>query len=294
MRTLFLGGAMIVALIVGTPVMAAGRGPLLLAPDRNLMLLAAERNLMLLAPGRNLMLLAAERALLLGGGSIGRGGGGGGGCSVPTSPGCFLAANAANASVIAASTTGSLDPSAVTGAIQAGYNWQVDNVVYGLASDLSWFNLSGMRQVSVNYPASAQSNAAKSGNIYTVGTSFQSNSLFTLRGRLGFAESSVLAYVTGGLALSDFRMASSSDNSDALGAFSGASNSVQRTGWTVGGGLEWAVTDRWTVKGEYLFVNLGSVATWSPATGFAGYANGPGASSDLTAHIARGGVNYKF
>jgi outer membrane immunogenic protein len=254
MRTLLLGGATVAALIVGTSAIAAGRTH-----------------------------------------SHGGSGSSGVGCTTSASPGCILALGAANASAAAAGLTGTLDPAAVTGAIQAGYNWQVDNVVYGLASDLSWFNLGGLRQVSINYPATAQNFAARS-NIYTVGTSFQSNSLFTLRGRLGFAESSLLAYVTGGLALTDFRMANSSDNPDALGAFGGASNSDRRAGWTVGGGLEWAVTDRWTVKGEYLFVNLGSVATWSPATGpgFAGYSSGPGTSSDLTAHIARGGVNYKF
>jgi outer membrane immunogenic protein len=255
MRTLLLGGATVVALIVGSPAIAAGRGH-----------------------------------------SHGGSGGGAANCTTSASPGCILALGAANASATAASVTGSLDPNAVTGAIQAGYNWQVENVVYGLASDLSWFNLGGMRQVSINYPVTAQNIAARSGNIYTVGTSFQSNSLFTLRGRLGFAESSVLAYVTGGLALTDFRVTNSSDNPNALGDFGGASNSDRRAGWTVGGGLEWAVTDRWTVKGEYLFVNLGSVATWSPATGpgFAGYSSGPGTSSDLTAHVARGGVNYKF
>jgi outer membrane immunogenic protein len=135
---------------------------------------------------------------------------------------------------------GSLDSSAVTGAIQAGYNWQVGTVVYGLASDLSWFNLSGMRQFSANYSVA---NA--------------SNSLFTLRGRLGFTETNVLPYVTGGLALTNFRMADSySDNVGASGTFGAGSNSDQRTGWTIGGGLEWAVNDHWSVKGEYLFVNL--------------------------------------
>jgi outer membrane immunogenic protein len=94
-----------------------------------------------------------------------------------------------------------------------------------------------------------------------VGTSFQSNSLVTLRGRLGFAESSVLPYLTGGLALTGFWMPSSfADTVGGLGAFGSASNSDQRAGWTVGGGLEWAVNDHWTVKGEYLFVNLGRIA----------------------------------
>jgi outer membrane immunogenic protein len=199
-----------------------------------------------------------------------------------------ILAAAANASAIAANNTGSFDPSAVTGAIRAGYNWQVDTLVYGVASDLSWFNLSGMRQFSANYLAANQGNGGRFSNIYTAGTSFASNSLFTLRGRLGFTETNLLPYVTGGLALTNFRMADSySDNVGASGAFGGGSNSDQRTGWTIGGGLEWAVNDHWSVKGEYLFVDFGR-------TGFAGSSNGLGTSSDLTLHVARGGVNYKF
>jgi outer membrane immunogenic protein len=254
MRTLFLGGASVIALFVASSVTAAAGGRGHPPPP------------------------------------------GGSTCIAATSPSCVLAAGAANASAIAAGVTGSLDPSAVTGAIQAGYNWQVGNVVYGLASDLSWFNLSGMRQFSANYSAANQGNASRSGNIYTVGTSFASNSLFTLRGRLGFTETNLLPYVTGGLALTNFRMADSyAANGGALGAFGGGggSSSDQRTGWTIGGGLEWAVNDHWSIKGEYLFVDLGRVAA-SSAPGFAGDPNGLGTSSDLTLHVARGGVNYKF
>jgi outer membrane immunogenic protein len=264
MRTRFLGtvlifgSASILALIAGTPVMA-GKGH-----------------------------------------SHGHGGGGDGGGGAPTclaptsSPACSLAAGAANASAFGANVTGSLDPGAVSGAILVGYNWQVGTVVYGLESDFGWFNLGGMRQVSASYPMTAPSSAGRSNNIYTVGTSFQSNSLVTLRGRLGFAESNVLPYLTGGLALTGFWMPSSfADTVGGLGAFGSASNSDQRTGWTVGGGLEWAVNDHLSVKGEYLFVNLGRIAT-SIAPGFAGIPSGLGVTSDLNLHVARAGLNYKF
>jgi outer membrane immunogenic protein len=231
------------------------------------------------------------RTLFLGGASIvvlvvvtpviaARGGdshGGGSTCTAATRTGCMHAAGAASASAIATKITGSLDPSAVNGAIQAGYNWQVGTLIFGLASDLRWFNLSGMRQVSANYQ-----------------TSFASNSLFTLRGRLGFTETNLLPYVTGGLALSNFQMADFTDNVGALGAFGGATNSDQLTGWTIGGGLEWAVNDHWTVKGEYLYINLGSMAASSTNPGFVDYSNGPGVSSDLTLHVVHAGMNYKF
>ena len=98
---------------------------------------------------------------------------------------------------VASPGTISMSPSSLIGGFQVGYNWQVGTVLYGLESDFGWFNLGGMRQVSASYPVTAPSSAGRASNIYTVGTSFQSNSLVTLRGRLGFAESNVLPYLTG-------------------------------------------------------------------------------------------------
>jgi outer membrane immunogenic protein len=37
-----------------------------------------------------------------------------------------------------------------------------------------------------------------------------------------------------------------------------ASSKTWRTGWTLGGGAEYAVTNRLSVKGEYLYYDLGS------------------------------------
>ena len=64
-------------------------------------------------------------------------------------------------------------------------------------------------------------------------------------------------------------------------------------GWTVGAGIEWAFANNWTARVEYLYVDFGSVT----ATGIIGaspYANGISTSTDLSAQIARAGVNYKF
>src|SRR6516165_4539463 len=81
------------------------------------------------------------------------------GCIAATSASCVLAAGAANASAIAAGITGSLDPSAVTGASQSGYDWQVGTWFYGLPSDLSSLNLIGMRGLSANFLVPSQGRA---------------------------------------------------------------------------------------------------------------------------------------
>jgi len=68
-----------------------------------------------------------------------------------------------------------------------------------------------------------------------------------------------------------------------------------KLGWTAGGGLEWALTRNWSVKAEYLFVKFGSINASGTVIGTAaGYGSAISTSTDLTANIARAGVNYKF
>jgi outer membrane immunogenic protein len=71
-------------------------------------------------------------------------------------------------------------------------------------------------------------------------------------------------------------------------------------GWTAGGGLEYAMTDNWTAKIEYLYASF-QKATCSAGNcsgGNAAFVGGfPGvapASVGLTENIVRVGVNYKF
>jgi outer membrane immunogenic protein len=60
------------------------------------------------------------------------------------------------------------------------------------------------------------------------------------------------------------------------------------TGWTAGGGIEYALTNNWTVKAEYLHVDFGTRTASSSAV--SGY------SFDFkdTLDIGRVGINYKF
>ena len=54
-------------------------------------------------------------------------------------------------------------------------------------------------------------------------------------------------------------------------------------GWAVGGGVEYAFTNNWTVKAEYLYMDLGD-----------DYYSSIGDNSGLTANVVRAGINYKF
>jgi outer membrane immunogenic protein len=70
------------------------------------------------------------------------------------------------------------------------------------------------------------------------------------------------------------------------------STSNTSTGWTVGAGLEWRFAPAWSVKAEYLYVDLGSHSDTIV------YNYGPTSSLTSTVretdNIVRVGVNYKL
>jgi len=220
--------------------------------------------------------------------------------SCPAGTGYFCRSNlasAVNGPQVASAGTGSLDGNGVIGGGQAGYNQQSGGFVYGFEVDLSALDLDESRQASGNYLIPA--GGPVSGNTFTIGSALKTNWLFTARGRLGWAVSNLLLYATGGLAVTDLEVTSTfKDNVRTVGpgASMFARNTQTKYGFAVGGGAEWALTGNWTLRGEYLYVDFGSVA----ASGLATNPDLPGAatpisvSEDLSEHIARAGINYRF
>ena len=103
-----------------------------------------------------------------------------------------------------------------------------------------------------------------------------------------------LLYVTGGLAIGETKLnISGSCFVCAPVLASAASSSKISTGWTAGAGAEWALGGGWSVKGEYLYYDLGSndatitydYVTWTSTLT---------AQVNNSGHIARVGINYKF
>jgi outer membrane immunogenic protein len=146
---------------------------------------------------------------------------------------------------------------------QLGYNWQFGQFVYGLEGDADWTDLRG---------------SANTANCGLAVCQTRNDFLATARGRLGFAADRWLPYVTGGLAVGNIRA-----------AVPGAAGIDQtNAGWTVGGGLEFALAGNWTAKAEYLHVDLGSAGCSAPC-GLPG-----GNNVSLTTDVVRGGINYRF
>jgi outer membrane immunogenic protein len=146
---------------------------------------------------------------------------------------------------------------------QLGYNWQFGQFVYGLEGDADWTDLKGT------------ANLAACGGIVC---QTKNNFLSTVRGRVGFAVDRWLPYATGGLAVGNIKAT--------VPGFAGIDKT--NAGWTAGGGVEYALAPNWSVKAEYLFVDLGKDNC--------GTMCGPalGNKVGLTSNVVRAGVNYRF
>jgi len=185
-----------------------------------------------------------------------------------------------------------IDRSGFTGGLTAGYNWQASNWVFGLESDFNYFHLSGRATGSAVYPCCAPT-------AFTVTSSASSDWLITARARAGvLVTPALLLYGTGGLAVANMKGTFIFTDTFATAAESAAIDTT-RVGWTAGAGAEYGLMNGWSVKAEYLYVDLGRVSTTSTnLTAFTGAIPFPTNvfthSIDLRANIVRVGLNYRF
>jgi outer membrane immunogenic protein len=143
-----------------------------------------------------------------------------------------------------------------------GYNWQFGQFVLGAEADAAWANLKGTGCAGL--------------------CSTETNFLATARGRFGVAIDRFMPYITGGLAMGNIKAA--------FPVFPTVDET--RLGWTVGAGAEYAVAPNWSVKAEYLYVDLGNTRCGvGTACNFGAGANN---QVGVTDHIVRGGVNFRF
>ncbi len=143
-----------------------------------------------------------------------------------------------------------------------GYNYQVGQAVFGVEADGDWADINGT------------TNAA-----CPLGCKTSDSWLATVRGRLGYAADRFMPFVTGGVAFGDIRASTPGF----------PTTSKDNAGWTLGGGLEAAITGPWTAKVEYLYVDLGKFNC--------GLNCGAGLTVDnvsFRTNLIRAGVNYRF
>jgi outer membrane immunogenic protein len=160
------------------------------------------------------------------------------------------------------------------GGLYAGYNFQMrNNVVLGLEADINAANLDDKTGdstltsggVTVPYPY--------------LPTSFKMSWNGAVRGRVGYAVGRFLPYVAGGVSFGEYKLRFYDKTI--------TTHSSTRIGWNIGAGLDYAVTDKITLRAEYRFADFGSEKFPFSTYSFP-------SKNDLKTHEVLFGVAYKF
>lgn len=206
--------------------------------------------------------------------------------------GCFLtgACGAPATLNVLRSDSFRLNGAGFTGGAQAGYNWQRERWIFGIEGDI---NYNGINDGNATNRLVA---APLVGNF--VHTESDRMDWFgTLRGRVGMTVTpSFLLYGTGGLAFGQVKSASTVAFTSTPDTYAGSTDQT-RAGWTLGAGGEWMIAPRWSIKAEYLYVDLGKVSsTTACVAGCGPFVPAPSYQTDLRVHenIVRAGLNYHF
>jgi outer membrane immunogenic protein len=197
----------------------------------------------------------------------------------------------------------SYDSNNPTVGIEVGYNFKfADRWVAGVEADANWggFSGSGVSNFIPN-PAFTAAGLSARRDVTEFGTA---------RGRLGFlATDSLLLYGTGGFAWGLLResigLSWVAGGTVAIGGAGflcgpgcGTAEAYRvATGWTAGGGFEWALTANLNLKAEYLYVNLGagdSVTTVLNSFPGTAQASITSSFSDADFHVVRLGFNLHY
>jgi outer membrane immunogenic protein len=156
--------------------------------------------------------------------------------------------------------------------VHAGYNYQFGSIVVGVEGDIE--GVFGGDDNDFNGVL-----FDRFGNLADV--AFSANSLDwqgSIRGRVGFAFDRALIYATGGFAFGGvsggFSQGLLDNNDDTL------------TGWTLGAGVEYAITNNLTTRVEYRYTNFSGNDSVFNNINFGG--------GDLDFHTVRVGLSYKF
>jgi outer membrane immunogenic protein len=143
-----------------------------------------------------------------------------------------------------------------------GYNAQAGAIVYGLETDI----------------AAAWMKSSNWGVPPCFACEVQMRYFGTVRGRLGYAVGQSLPFITGGLAYGGLRTSN---------PFSAITEKDTRVGWTVGGGIEYAVAGAWSVKAEYLYYELDGMNCGT-------FVCGSEIEVKFKGNLVRAGTNFRF
>lgn len=167
------------------------------------------------------------------------------------------------------------DPRGGFGGAYAGYNYQFsNNVVLGGDADINFSDIDNNR-APFTWGGDTEPDQSHFGTADVKWTG-------AIRGRLGYAIDRFMPYLAGGVAFAKYDV--NLDHGDGYIHFK---RSATLTGWTIGGGVEYAATDNLLLRAEYRYTDYGS-ERWDDDNW------GNGMDLDLKTNDIRLGVAYKF
>ena len=161
---------------------------------------------------------------------------------------------------------------------QIGCNYQfATNWVAGVEGSGSWANIKGSSDPFFSGKA-----------VFNAKTDW----IATATGRIGYSFDRWLVYAKGGAAWAG-------DKYEMPGTFAftpfNYTGSETRTGWTIGGGVEWVFWQNWSAKLEYAFYDFGTRSLDLIDPGLVGALSGPDQSSiKQRIQTVTFGINYRF
>ena len=178
-------------------------------------------------------------------------------------------------------------PRGVLGGVQAGFNWQLaPHWLVGAEADIQATNVSDMACVGT-------CNLFQSGQVSIINQ--QLTWFATARARAGWIAGPTLFYLTGGWAFGHASADGTNElfNSTPLAPVAFSATSAN-SGFVVGAGTESRLFGHWTLKAEYLYLDLGRATATSVVNAVPGI-GGPmtfAYQSDVREHVFRAGLNY--
>jgi outer membrane immunogenic protein len=169
---------------------------------------------------------------------------------------------------------GALDPDGFFGGLHAGYNYQFSNIVVGVEIDGNYAGING----------SLDRLHDGAGALKPVGNYAKAEMDWNGSARLhfGYAFDRIMPFITGGVALANYKFTPTYLGTGTL------SNSSTHVGWTIGAGVDYAITNNFIAGVEYRYSDYGKEKYDLP--GFPLYES----RIDLKTHDVRLRLGYKF
>jgi outer membrane immunogenic protein len=161
-------------------------------------------------------------------------------------------------------STSSSDVNGGFGGGTIGYNWQINQAVFGFEADAAGADISD------------------STTLFGITGSEKIQAFGTATGRIGYAAGPALIYAKGGYAWADNKISASAAGFGTL-----FSESHFHSGWTVGGGVEYMFAPNWSGKVEYMY------ADYEKENYLGGIIPG-GVDIGAAFHSVKAGINYHF